>query len=92
MFNFVSYFDLYGVCRECLFELGGEHPREHLVVVNRAACCDVDVADIDAALRPLALLRLAGGDDSLALVKNRPVSVIGNTADANKKAPLKALQ
>ena len=88
MFNFVSYFDLYGVCRERLFELGGEHPREQLVIVDRAACCDVDVADIDAALRPLALLRLARGDDSLALVENRPVSVIGNSADANEKAPL----
>ena len=79
-FNLI--FRLYGVCRERLFELRGEHPRERLVVVNRAACRDVDVADIDAALCPLALLRLARGDDSLALVKNRPVSVIGNSADA----------
>ena len=92
MFNFALYFDLYCVCRERLFELRGEHPCERLVVVDCAACRDVDVSDIDAALRPRALLRLARGDDSLALVENRPVSVIGNSADANKKAPLKALK
>ena len=85
-FNLI--FRLYGVCRECLFKLGGEHPRERFVVVDRAACRDVDVSDIDAALRPRALLCLARGDDPLALVKNRPVSVIGNSADAIKKAPL----